>query len=147
MRHRFKSDRSNCRSDSSILLLIFKCHLTIYQYIKTCVCSTQIKDFFKSVTHLRHKWCVPSLLPVAPRADQTAHLIRKNTARCSKANIGQVVTVRRAVPWPVSIGSRRWKAEWTWHIVMASALVRVTGGGTVRRLNASETVSCFGTLR
>ena len=135
MRHRLKSDHSNCSSDSSNLLFIFKCNLTIYQYIKTCFCSTQIKDFFKSVTHLHHKLCVHSFLPVAARAKQPAHRIRKSTARYSKANIGQIVTVTQThstpgcASWPFSIGSRRWKAEWIWHIVMVSALVRVTVGG------------------
>ena len=52
---------------------------------------------------------------------------------------------------PVSFGSRRRRAEWTYHVVVASVLVHVRfvcrGGGLCNVWTCQKLLSCYGTLR
>jgi hypothetical protein len=146
MRHWFISDQSNSSSDYFTVLLIFKFNIMILSVHQNLLIFDINFSCCKRVTHLHHKWFVYSLLPVALGVKKSVLHIRKHTARYRGANTWRVVTVTQTQytglgALPVSVGSRRWQGVWTWHV--AASDVHVPGGGSVRRLNVSETVLMF----
>ena len=126
---------------------IFKFNLNIHKYVKFAYVWRNFMVFVKySVTHLHHKWCAHSILPLAPRAKQPVLHIHKCNARYVSPSDTLLYQHTHSTlgcgARPVSIGSRRRRAERTWHVVV-SVLVQVRMarwvGGTLRHLNASET--------
>jgi len=73
----------------------------------------------ETLTHLHHKWYVHSIRPLVPRAKQPVlHIHTRNTAY-SEESVWYVVkaiwthSTQGCGAQPVSIGSRRRRAEWT----------------------------------
>jgi hypothetical protein len=82
-------------------------HFEIHPFIATCLYLTQfLRLCYNTEAHLRHKWCVHSILPLAPRVKQPINLQQYVTDTTN-----QTLTTLGCGTRPVSVGSRRRRAE------------------------------------